>query len=67
MISNKRQIEIEGRLSVLETKVSEIAENHLVHMSADIRELHAKIDKGILLALTTLLGILTDLALKLLP
>ena len=67
MVNNKRQLEIENRLTRLEESVSEIKTNHLSHLAQDIEKLHSKIDKGIWLALTTAIGILIDLAYKFVP
>ena len=67
MVNNKRQLEIENRLTRLEESLNEVKENHLPHLAQDIKELHSKIDKGIWLALTTAIGILIDLIYKFIP
>lgn len=47
----------EGRLSKLETTVEEIRDNHLVHLSQDVKEMSKKLDKVILIVVVmALLG-----------
>jgi len=64
MVNNKHQLEIENRLTRLEESLNEVRENHLPHLSADIKELHDKFDKAILAVLATLIGVLIDIGLK---
>ena len=52
-----RDIDIENRLSGLEMKVKEIADNHLVHIEA-------KIDRIQWLFILTLVGVVADLISK---
>ena len=51
------KVDIEKRLSTLETIVSEIKDNHLVHIEA-------KIDRGQWFVIVTLVGVIISIVLK---
>lgn len=53
----QRDIELETRLTSLETKINEIATNHLVHLDA-------KMDRIQWLVITTLITVVVALAMK---
>lgn len=61
------------RIAVLEEKVVEIKDNHLVHLASDIKTIdtkietyresfNTKIDRGLWLAITVLVGVIVTLA-----
>ena len=50
------------RLVRLEEQVREIRENHLTHIDEKIDKLTDKVDRGTWLAITVLVGVVTELA-----
>lgn len=67
-INNKRNLEIESRLTSLEEIVHEIRDNHLPHLAEDLKEFReavdTKLDRGTWLAMSVLIGVLIDLGLR---
>ena len=57
MKNGKYKIDIEGRLTALETKVDEIANNHLPHIQS-------KVDRIEWLLVVTLVGVVANLLVK---
>lgn len=61
MNSKKEELRNENRLTSLEEKVDAIMTNHLPHIAEDIKGLHNKFDRGLWLAVTTCVGVVTSL------
>ena len=68
-----RKITTNERIATLEEKVSEIKDNHLVHLAEDVKSLDnkiegyrtefiTKIDRGTWLVITALAGVIVTLA-----
>jgi len=70
--NNGDKVKIHERVAVLETcykelkeDIQEIATNHLPHIDSKIRGVEKKIDKMVWLLVITLVGIITELGLRL--
>jgi hypothetical protein len=67
MPKDNRNLEIESRLTKLETSLDEVKNNHLAHMARDIKDIAGKIDKIQWFFITSLVGILMLLIRVFLP
>ena len=59
----ERDLNVEHRLTGLETNVRAITENHLPHIDAKIEKLFNKMDRAQILVITTLVSVIIGLVL----
>ena len=57
------KLEVEARLTKVETLLNELINNHIVHLNNRVDKLANKLDKGLWLILTVLLGVTIQLGL----
>lgn len=64
MENGKYKLGVESRLTAVEVKLDEVINNHLAHLSTDIEAINNKLWWAMGLAVTVLLGVVTDLILR---